>query len=144
MTNPSSFLALHRVSIIFVHKPVSARLITLFSPNTADATPTGRLTEDVTLVLLQALPLPSQTETLSVVTICASKYKNIGTLLLRDEDGSIVSNIKMANHDVPEAIMADIFQRWISSQDHSWKVLIECLKKCSLNTLAKNIEKALR
>ena len=40
--------------------------------------------------------------------------------------------------------MTVIFQDWIASGNHSWKELIECLKKCNLNKLAKEIEDALR
>ena len=40
--------------------------------------------------------------------------------------------------------MREIFGKWLREDaDHSWKKLIECLKRCDLNSIASDIEDSL-
>ena len=88
--------------------------------------------------------MPTSKGQLSIIQRCASNYFQLGIFLLNDDDGSKIKRMEMANHYKPEDIIREIFQEWIASGDHSWKVLIDCLKMCSLNTLAGDIEDGLR
>ena len=99
------------------------------------------MTKDATLPLLHSLP--TQKGDLSIVKKCAAHYSEIGIFLLNDDDGSKVKRIELGHHYKPEAIMNEIFLEWIASGDHSWKVLIDTLKMCSLNTLAKDVRAGL-
>ena len=99
------------------------------------------MTKDATLPFLHSLP--TQKGEISIVKKCASDYSQIGIFLLNDDDGLKVKRIELTKHYRPEAIMNEIFQEWIASGDHSWRVLIDTLKMCSLNTLAKDIRAGL-
>ena len=88
--------------------------------------------------------LPTQRGELGIVQRCAANYSHLGIFLLNDDDRTKIRRIELANHYKPEAIMMAIFEEWIASGNNSWKELIECLRMCSLNTLARDIRDALR
>ena len=72
--------------------------------------------EDVSLFFL--LSLPSLRGQLNIIQRCASNYWQLGIFLLRDDDGSNIKRIEMANHYKPDDVMTEIFREWIaSSQD---------------------------
>ena len=51
----------------------------------------------------------------------------------------------MANFYNPMRAMEAIFEEWLqSSVDHSWERLIYCLRACDMNTVAMDMEVALK
>ena len=115
--------------------------LSLINSGEADAS-ARTLKNDATLPFLHSLRTPRGE--LSIVQRCASHYSQLGIFLLNDDDGSKIKRIELTKHYRPEAIMNEIFQEWIASGDHSWRVLIEQLKMCNLNTLAKDVRDSLR
>ena len=71
----------------------------------------------------------------------AVNFKDIGTFLLGDDTGAIVSAIaKTALGDQVEAVRM-IYVQWIQEdEDHSWKKLIQCFRDVELNALARDLE----
>ena len=70
-------------------------------------------------------------------------YQAFGIFLLDDRNGYKVNNMKMRCHGDPEAIVTDILQTWLGGshgETPSWKNLVESLRLCELNVLAKEIE----
>ena len=83
-----------------------------------------------------------------VIRICqqaAPKYVQIGTLLLNDSSGAIMESITLACHQQPENAIRQVFCKWLQQDlKYSWSKLIQCLRECSLNTLAQSITDALK
>ena len=100
------------------------------------------LTKDATLPFLHSLHTPRGK--LGILQRCASHYSQLGIFLLNDDDGSKIRRIELTHHYRPEVIMNEIFQEWIASGDHSWRMLIDTLKTCSLNTLSRDVRDGLR
>ena len=76
-----------------------------------------------------------------MLTRIASDYSLFGTLLLNDEDGTVIETIKQSNHHDPEAITREIFRRWFYGGDTlSWETLVHHLREAKLNTVADDIE----
>ena len=115
--------------------------LSLLNPGEAIAS-AKTLTKDATLPFLHSLHTPRGE--LSTIQRCASHYSQLGIFLLNDDDGSKIKTIELTHHYRPEAIMNEIFLEWIASGDNSWRVLIEHLKTCSLNTLAKDVREGLK
>ena len=79
---------------------------------------------------------------LRIVEESACKYKEIGIILLKDNNGVKVQAIKRAVGNDLVDVVYEIYCRWIrEDEDHSWKKLTQCLRDCDLNVLAWNIEK---
>ena len=71
------------------------------------------------------------------------KYKDFGTFLLNDDTGNLVNSIETACQQIPENINKKILEEWLAGrgkQPCTWETLIEVLKVCELNTLAKRIQ----
>ena len=71
----------------------------------------------------------------------AVKFRDIGALLLSDDNGARVSAIaKTALGDQVEAVRM-IYIEWMQEdEDRSWKKLIKCFRDVQLNYLARDIE----
>ena len=81
----------------------------------------------------------------NIISRVATEYRCIGTQLLNDADGSIVKMIHMTTSQVVKDTMYEIFYEWVRRDtEYSWQKLIECLRKCELGVLAKDIEDALK
>ena len=77
-----------------------------------------------------------------IITRIASRYATIGILLLHDEEGCIVSGI--SGTSAAEAMIA-IFKEWFQRDVKcSWQKFIDCLRKCGLDSVATDIEDALK
>lgn len=65
-----------------------------------------------------------------------------GTLLLNDEDGSIMESITRSKMHDSVDITTEVFRRWfLETEDSvSWRKLVAVLKQSRLNTLASDIE----
>ena len=68
-------------------------------------------------------------------------YRAIGTLLLNDESGAIVSGIAKTALGNTEDAVRMIYEKWIQEdEDHTWEKLIQCFRDVQLNSLAKELE----
>ena len=71
----------------------------------------------------------------------APRYRDIGILLLNDRNGAVVDGIEVSARGDPVAAVDKIYAQWIREDvDCSWKKLTECLRDCSLNSPASDIE----
>ena len=79
-----------------------------------------------------------------IIQRCAHSYAKIGHYLLNDTSGSIVESLKLKHSHDPEKILGDILSQWKrKDENHSWEKLIECLRRCELNSTASDIEDCL-
>ena len=75
----------------------------------------------------------------------ASKFYEIGAILLEDDSGSYIKSIELKEKGDSKAIMREIYMKWLNEDEHcSWKTLCYCFRQCSLNALARRIEKYFR
>ena len=93
---------------------------------------------------LENFPFKIRGKNLDIIQQTAPHYKTIGTLLLDDGNGAIVSGIEKANAYKPEPTMREIYEKWVNTYGGSWERLIECLRSRQLNVLAKDIDNALK
>ena len=81
-----------------------------------------------------------------IVSEIANDYQNFGILLLNDENGDKVANIKSAQLQNPVAITREILRQWLHGSGRlpvTWQILVECLREAKLNTAAGYIVDAL-
>ena len=105
----------------------------------------GEYLEDVYLcsilgqvVLPDLIKLSTSKRDIRILKESAVKYTEIGTLLLRDDTGAIVSGIEQSDQ---VKTVSSIYQQWIQEdEDHSWKKLIQCFRDVQLNSLARDLE----
>ena len=72
----------------------------------------------------------------------AWKYRDIGTILLKDRTGARVNAFREAASGDPVEAVYKVYSHWVrEDEDHSWKKLAQCLRECGLNVLARDIEK---
>ena len=97
--------------------------------------------------LPELLSFPTITgDTINVMSRVGTKHKQLGYILLNDEDGSTVDQISYSNHHDPEEVASDILKRWIrgkGKQPVTWKTLINTLRAIGLTELATCIETSL-
>ena len=82
---------------------------------------------------------------MDIVRRVATDYQLIGTLILKDEDGSIVDTIIQTRQRNPIEISNDILRRWISGsgvRPTTWETLVTYLREVGLNSVADDIEEA--
>ena len=78
---------------------------------------------------------------INIIELSATKYKEIGTILLKDKYGAVIENIEMSVMRGPKEAIRQIYTQWIRQDEHcSWLTLTRCLRDCELNTLAFDIE----
>ena len=83
----------------------------------------------------------SKGQYIRIIETSAVKYRDIGTILLNDKTGAIVTSIQQTAQSNPVEAVRMIYERWIQeNEDHSWKKLIQCFREVRLNSLAKEIE----
>ena len=79
----------------------------------------------------------------NIVARAAPKYKCIGTILLKDKDGTIVSGLTASQQ--PRDVMHAIFEKWVQEDTEcSWHKLTQCMRQCELTSLAQEIEDVLQ
>ena len=81
----------------------------------------------------------------NVVEEIGTKYRTLGTLLLKDRTGAIVDAIELKHHYTAESISFDILKRWIQGKGMrpvAWKTLVGVLRDIKMRTLADDIEAA--
>ena len=75
-----------------------------------------------------------------IIEESAIHYRQIGTILLCDKRGNKVDTIVDDTRGKAETI-TEIYKKWMKEDpDHSWVKLTQCFRKCSLNSLASDIE----
>ena len=94
--------------------------------------------------LPELLSFPTITgDTINIMSRVGSKHKQLGYILLNDEDGSTVDQICYSNHHDPEEVASEILKRWIcgnGKQPATWKTLMDTLRAIGLTELATCIE----
>ena len=94
------------------------------------------------LVNLQAFPFQIEGSR-NIVARAASQHKCIGSILLNDKDGTLISGLTLSQD--PKEIMFKIFEKWVREDiQSSWQKLIECMRRCELIVLAQQMEDALQ
>ena len=75
-----------------------------------------------------------------IIEESAKYYRQIGTILLNDERGNKVDTIVDDTREKTETI-TEIYKKWMREDpNYSWVKLTQCFRKCSLNSLASDIE----
>jgi hypothetical protein len=75
---------------------------------------------------------------MGVIRDTASKYYEIGTILLHDKYGCRIKSIEGTDR---EEKIREIYQKWLQEdENHSWATLCDCFRQCHLNSLARSIE----
>ena len=70
-----------------------------------------------------------------------TRYRDIGTILLKDTNGTIVDGIEKSAKFEPLVAVHKIYARWMRKDvNYSWRKLTQCFRDCGLNVLASNIE----
>ena len=72
-------------------------------------------------------------------------YEKFGTLLLEDEKGNEVKNIKVSEHGDPVDITVEILKQWLQGKGKgkepvTWQTLVTCLRATRLNALVDNMK----
>ena len=92
------------------------------------------------VVMSDLMKLSTVKGDIRILTRSAVKYRDIGTILLKDS-GAIVEAIRETARDNPVVAVRMIYERWIQEdEDHSWKKLAKCFRDVQLNPLARDIE----
>ena len=73
-------------------------------------------------------------------------YRNFGTLLLNDDAGCLVDIAEKSCHYQPDDIVTSILRKWLQEGPTpvTWDNLIQVLRDCNLQTLAKCVEQTHR
>ena len=75
-----------------------------------------------------------------------TEHDELGYILLKDSDGSIVDQITEYHHHNPVKITKEILKRWIRGEGKkpvTWKTLTDTLRAIKLSELAISIEESL-
>ena len=76
-----------------------------------------------------------------IIEESAINYRQIGTILLDDERGNKVDSIEHDTGGKAEEAITEIYKKWMKEDpNYSWVKLTQCFRKCSLNSLASDIE----
>ena len=82
---------------------------------------------------------------IKVIEESACKFYEIGAILLNDNSGSKTKSIELKEKGDSKAVMREIYMKWLQEDEQcSWKTLCYCFRECSLNDLARRIEKYFR
>ena len=82
---------------------------------------------------------------LNIIQDVAPHYTNIGTYLLKDNDGTIVDGIRLSKMGDVVRVTEEIFSQWLQggAVSATWDTLIKCLRHAGRNPLAKQIDECL-
>jgi hypothetical protein len=89
----------------------------------------------------QNLSLPTLVK-LGVAEQVGTKFRKFGTLLLDDQNGTQVDNIKEESRGMPERINTQILKDWLQGKGLpvTWGNLLDTLRQCNLHTLADQMQ----
>ena len=88
------------------------------------------------------LAFPAGEKKTNIPSIIGTKYTQLGTFLLEDDDGSKVEAIENQYRDNAEKINIEILKKWIQGQGKqpvTWRTLVDVLREIDLNSLADSI-----
>ena len=108
--------------------------------NTFDCLPSRRyLVDKPDLITLMKLS-SSKGGVINIIEESASKYREIGAILLDDRHGVKVKNIRDSMGSDIVAVR-EIYRQWMQEDmNYSWIKLTQCFRDCKLNILAHEIE----
>ena len=107
--------------------------------------PTVKATDRPTLP--QLINFETRSGGINITESIGLHYKQLGPLLLQDNDGTITETIERECFYKVKEINQEILQRWIQGkgrQPVQWSTLIDVLKKIELSPLAKKIADSLQ
>ena len=93
--------------------------------------------------LLYSVSRPNfpEMQKLNIIAKSASKCDDIGAILLNDEDGTLVGNMRAVARGDEQKTVRAIYKQWMQEdEDCSWAKLAWCFRRVSLNPLAAVIE----
>ena len=96
-----------------------------------------------TLPQLQCMPTQSG-EDIRIIESIGIKYRSLGTDLLNDPTGAVISAIRNEHHHQPCEITYAILSKWLQGKGKypkTWETLISVLNSIQLSVLASDIEK---
>ena len=87
-------------------------------------------------------PILPQLMRLKIPEKVGGNYRNFGTLLLNDDTGCLVDIAEKSCHYQPDDIVTSILRKWLQEEPTpvTWDNLIQVLRDCNLQTLAKCVE----
>ena len=100
--------------------------------------------EPPTLPILRRFPV--KRKHIDIAEEIGPDYEKFGTLLLEDEKGNKVKNIKVSERGDPVDITVEILKQWLQGKGRkpvTWQILVKGLRDTNLNTLADDIESSL-
>ncbi|CAI7988819.1 hypothetical protein GBAR_LOCUS57, partial [Geodia barretti] len=107
------------------------------------SSPPTRMNERPTLPEL--LSFPTHSGAIDITSKVGMKYMKLGTLLLEDNDGSIMPTIEFECTGCIQ-ITIEVLSRWLrgkGKQPVTWRTLTDSLKSIGLSPLASSIEHSL-
>ena len=96
--------------------------------------------------MAKLLKFPGKHGKINIPELIGTNYKIVGTFLLRDDSGTIISGIERAKMYDAEEINKAILEMWIGGKGlgpFTWDTLVQCLRDADQNVLANDIEKVL-
>ncbi|KAL5491202.1 hypothetical protein EMCRGX_G016447 [Ephydatia muelleri] len=83
-------------------------------------------------------------QTLNVITRAINEYRNLGMLLLNDDNLHFVKTLEHKHRNDPQEITEEIFRKWINEGPTpvNWCALIGIFREVGLNALADDIQEA--
>ena len=89
---------------------------------------------------------PGKGRSIDIAAQIGTDYSMLGTLILEDNNGKKVDNIKKAKLGDPVDTAVAILKMWVEGKGKTpvtWQTLVTCLRKTGLNVLADDIETVL-
>ena len=83
-------------------------------------------------------------QTLNVITRAINEYRNLGMLLLNDDNLHFVKTLEHKHRNDPQEITEEIFRKWINEGPTpvNWCALIGIFREVGLTALADDIQEA--
>ena len=103
-------------------------------------------TADEKPTLPELLSFPTHSGAIDITSKVGMKYMKLGTLLLEDNDGSVMPTIRSQCQLDADSITMEIMRRWLrgkGKQPVTWRTLTDSLKSIGLSPLASSIEHSL-
>lgn len=106
----------------------------------------SRLNERPTMEEFIVLKSKGGKNPVRIIDRIGTKYTELCTLLLQDEDGELIKTIVKDEKGITKDITREILRRWLSvgGAQATWKVLVDVLMKVEQQTLADDIVAALQ
>ena len=96
---------------------------------------------------IKAVVYGKKQKTLNIIQRTSTHYINLAMFLLNDENCDIVHILEIQYQHDPERIVREVFKKWLSGTGKkpvTWKTLVDVLRDIQLNSLAYEIDTALK